>query len=225
MSIALNAPAWTLASEQRDFVEWRKGRANFAVWALDLSTPALTAASENFRRHMGDTFLADYVRQPHLTLQIAGFPAKSRQFPDDYPTEEFHQQVEQLRALDLPPFAIEIGEVGSFTSAAYFSVKDHSGSLSKIRQALGAVEFDDFQYLPHLTFGLYRDQRPMAEVMRQMNAAPAFSPLTLEIGKISLMTYQAAVIGGLLTSQFEIKLNSAPGTQGRNFATSARCFD
>lgn len=220
MSIAIDTPAWTLASEQRDFVEWRKGRTNFAVWALDLSMPSLTAACENFRRHMGDVFLANYVRQPHLTLQIAGFPAQVRQFPDDYPNNEFDQQVEQLRALELSPFTLEIGEVGSFTSAAYFTVLDHSGSLNRIRQALRVVESDDLQYIPHVTFGLYRDQRPLAEVMRRMNSAPTFSPLTIEIEKISLMTYQAAIIGGVLTSQFELTLNTTSGIQRTDLAAS-----
>ncbi len=219
------APSLTLANQQRDFVEWRKGRSSFAIWALALDFPALIAASQSYRSHMAAYFLADYVRQPHITLHISGFPSKEMCFADDFPPDEFERQVERQQALELSPFTLEIGSPSSFSSAAYFSVHDATGKLEKIRQALGSRADDAYPYIPHVTFGLYRQQFPMTEVMDQLNAGPPWQPISVEIGKVSLMTYQAAVIGGLLSSQYEFKLNSAPRTQHLNASKLVRCFE
>lgn len=219
------APSLTIANQHRDFVEWRKGRASFSIWALALDLPPLIAASQRYRNHMADFFLADYRRQPHITLHINGFPSKETCFADDFSPEQFERQIERLQALELAPFTLEIGSPGSFSSAAYFSVHDATGNLAKIRQALGARADDGFPYIPHVTFGLYRQQFPMTTVMRQLNTGPSWQALTVAIEKVSLMTYQAAIIGGLLSSHYEFKLNSAATTQHLNASTITRCFD
>ena len=59
-------PEVTLASIQRDFVEWRKERSHYAVWAIDVDIPALRAASAALREHLADCLLPDYQRQAPL---------------------------------------------------------------------------------------------------------------------------------------------------------------
>jgi hypothetical protein len=66
---------------------------------------------------------------------------------------------------------------------------------------------DDFPYIPHVTFGLYRAAFPMATVLRELSAVPTFEPMQLTINKVSLLTYQAAVIGGTLSTALEFDLS------------------
>lgn len=198
---------WTLPSAQRDFVEWRQGRTQFAVWAIDLDLPALAALSDEYRQRLKHFLLADYVRQPHITLQIAGFPSALPRFADDFTADRRQAQLDRLRAIKQAPFAIEVAGIDSFSSAAYFAVNDCFGGIAKIRQALAWAGDDNFPFTPHVTFGLYRAVFAMAEVRRKLSAAPAFAPLPLTINKISLMTYQAAVIGGALSPILEFDLS------------------
>ena len=197
---------FTLPCEQRDFVEWRQGRSEFAVWAIDLDLPDLVALSAQYRHHLQHFLLADYLRQPHITLQIAGFPCATARLADDFPPQQMQAQIARLRAIEQAPFAIEILGVDSFSSAAYFTIGDPSGGIARIRNALACAGDDDFPYIPHVTFGLYRAAFPMLDVMCELSAGPTFKPLQLMINKVSLLTYRAAVIGGVLSTALEFDL-------------------
>lgn len=201
---------FTLPCEQRDFVEWRKGRSEFAVWAIGLDLPDLSALSRQYQSHMQDYLLAEYVRQPHITLQIAGFTCASASLPDDFPPQQMQAQIARLQATRQAPFTIEVAGVDSFASAPYFTVVDTDGGIARIRQALNCAGDDDFPYTPHVTFGLYRAAFPMLDVMRELSAGPTFEPLQLTINKVSLLTYQAAVIGGALSTMLEFDLRQTP---------------
>jgi 2'-5' RNA ligase len=198
---------YTLPCEQRDFVEWRQGRSEFAVWAIDLDLPDLIALSAQYQNHLQHFLLADYLRQPHITLQIAGFPCTTASLPDDFPPQKMQAQIARLRAIEQAPFAIEVLAVDSFSSAAYFTICDSSGGIARIRNALACAGDDDFPYIPHVTFGLYRAAFPMATVLRELSAVPTFEPMQLTINKVSLLTYQAAVIGGTLSTALEFDLS------------------
>lgn len=198
---------FTLPCEQRDFVEWRQGRSEFAVWAIDLDLPDLVALSAQYQNHLQHFLLADYLRQPHITLQIAGFPCTTASLPDDFPPQQMQAQIARLRAIEQAPFAIEVLAVDSFSSAAYFTICDSSGGIARIRNALACAGDDDFPYIPHVTFGLYRAAFPMATVLRELSAVPTFEPMQLTINKVSLLTYQAAVIGGTLSTALEFDLS------------------
>lgn len=197
---------FTLPCEQRDFVEWRKGRSEFAVWAIDLNQPDLVALSAQYRNHLQHFLLADYVRQPHITVQIAGFPGVTANLADEFTPQQMQAQIARLMAIKQAPFTIEVAGVDSFTSAAYFTVNDSSGGIARVRQALACAGDDDFPYTPHVTIGLYRSVFSKAKVMRDLSAGPTFPPLQLTISKISLLTYQAAVIGGVLSPLIEFDL-------------------
>lgn len=199
---------WTVATIQKDFVDWRRGRSRYAVWAIDLDLPGLGAASERMRRHLDDYFLPQYRRQPHITLRICGFPGPDRGFDDDYTPERFNAQIGFLERARIRPFSLGIGSPGSFPSAAYFSVSDDDCGIARVRQALaddGPGE-KNFPYLPHVTFGLYRGRFPMAEVLRRMCSFPGPAATQVTVGALVLMTYQAAVIGGPLTACAEFDL-------------------
>ena len=199
---------YTLASVQRDFVEWRKERTHYAVWAIDVDTPALRAATTALRTHLADNLLNGYRRQPHVTLHLCGFPAAAPRFDDDYPGAELQRQIAALQAAGPAPFTLEIGSPASFTSAAYFSVADHAGGIRTARHALAGTETPDdgFPYTPHVTCGLYRGEFHLPTLLQRMAACRLGLPIQLKIERLTLMAYEAAVIGGPLNSLCEFDL-------------------
>ncbi len=209
--IASASPAgheYTLASVQRDFVEWRKKRTHYAVWAIDADTPILRAATAAMRAHLADKLLNGYRRQPHVTLHLCGFPAAAPRFDDDYPGATLQRQIAALQAAGPAPFTLEIGSPASFTSAAYFSVADHAGGIRTARHALAGTESTDdgFPYTPHVTCGLYRGEFHMPTLLQRMATCRSDLPVQLKIERLTLMAYEAAVIGGPLTSLYEFDL-------------------
>ena len=209
MPTVLPAPhEMTLASVQRDFVEWRKGRSHYAVWAIDVDTPALRSAIAAMRAHLADHLLPDYRRQAHITLHLCGLPAATANLDDDYPVATLQEQIAALQASAPPPFVVEIGNPDSFASAAYFSVDDCTGGILATRRALaGGRHLDEtFPYTPHVTCGLYRLEFPLAKLIQLMAACDTGLPARLQIDRLTLMAYEAANIGGPLTSLCEFDL-------------------
>ena len=199
---------YTLASVQRDFVEWRKERTHYAVWAIDVDTPVLRAATAAMRAHLADKLLNGYRRQPHVTLHLCGFPATAPRFDDDYPGATLQRQIAALQAAGPAPFTLEIGSPASFTSAAYFSVADHAGGIRTARHALAGTESTDdgFPYTPHVTCGLYRGEFHLPTLLQRMATCRSDLPVQLKIERLTLMAYEAAVIGGPLSSLCEFDL-------------------
>jgi len=200
--------AFTVASMHKDFVDWRKGRSRYAIWAMDVDTPSLCTATTRIRQHLEDYLLPGYDRQPHITLSICGFPAHTCRFDDDYTPAIFRKQINCLELARIRPFTIEIGAPETFTSAAYFSVRDDEGGIARVRQALGngGPGEQGFTYIPHLSFGHYRGQFSVAEVTQRLRSCPDLPCDQLNIRRLVLMTYDASVISGTLTSLCEFDL-------------------
>jgi len=197
----------TLPCVQRDFTEWRQGRTFYAVWALDLDTPELRARSESLRARFREYFLPHYCRQPHVTVDLCGFPASEAMLDDDYSFSAFFEQVACLGAAQPAPFVIEIGQPDSFASAAYFTLADTNDSIERLRGVLGTTgTANDFSYVPHVTFGLHRRAVPLVRMVQELQAADGGENLSIEISKLSLMIYQASVIGGALSTLAEFDL-------------------
>lgn len=194
----------TLPSVQHDFVEWRLGRCYYAVWALDFDHPMLRQASGEICAALPDYWLPGYVRAPHLTVGLCGFPAAQARRDDDYALTDFTVQLQALSDAAPAPFAVEIGAPGSFTSAAYFSVRDFDNGIEQLRHLLGEADGSDF--VPHVTFGLYRAALPLHNVLAQLRAHNPLTTCRLEVHKLSWMVYEAAVIGGPLCKLGEFDL-------------------
>ncbi len=205
--------AWTLPNVQKDFTDWRAGRYRYAVWAIDLDHDWLRDASKKMRPHCADLLLPDYARQPHITLRICGFPSPDRKLGDDYTQADFAAQVSTLKSARIEPFPISIGALDTFTTAPYFSVLDIDGGIVRARRALAMPAGDGpgekgFPYVPHVTFGLYGGRFPMADVIHRLRSGPENKSVRLTIRKLTLMTYEASVIAGPLTSVCEFDLES-----------------
>ena len=198
----------TLASVQRDFVEWRKARTHYAVWAIDVDTSALRTAIAAMRAHLAEYLLPDYRRQAHVTLNLCGFPAAAQNLNDDYPAVTLQTQIAALQTSAPNPFTLEIGTPDSFTSAAYFSVNDCSGGIQAIRHTLRGNRTPDetLLFTPHVTYGLYRGEFSLPALIQRMVTCDAGLPVRLQIDRLTLMAYEAAIIGGPLTSLCEFDL-------------------
>lgn len=201
--------AWTVASIQRDFVDWRKGRSRYAVWVIDLDIPNLCADSTRMRQHLEDYLLPHYGRKPHITVCICGFPGSEKGLDDDYTPAQFKSHIVSLESARLRPFSITIGRPETFTTAAYFAVRDQEAGIARIRQALGSdgPGEKDSPYVPHVTFGLYREQFPVAEVLQRMRSCPDLMSTRVVVGKLVLMSYEASEIARPLTAvcEFDFK--------------------
>ncbi len=190
----------TQPSVQQDFVEWRQGRRHFAVWAIELDLPMLREATAAIHAASPELWLPGYTRQPHLTVHLCGFPGAYPSRADDYAPADFARQCATLCQARPEPFVLEIGRVDSFSSAAYFSVQDATGRIAKLRQILAeaAPGVDGGAFTPHVTIGLYRAARPLVEVLASLRRVELLLPLPVEVRGLSLMAYDAAVIGGRL---------------------------
>ncbi len=203
----------TLPSVQRDFVEWRRGRRHYAVWALDVDLPGVRAASEAGRAALSPWLLPAQGRQPHVTIRVCGFPALQVHEPDDFGFDELAAQTAALARARIVPFHIEIGAPDSFASAAYLGVGDPEGGIAALRRTLGEVSDADVKaHPPHVTFALYRGAFALPEVHRRLRRW-TLPPLRLAIDRVHCMHYDAAVIDGPLTSFYSFNLGERRGAE------------
>jgi 2'-5' RNA ligase len=198
-------PALTLASEHRDFVEWRRGRRRDALWAI--ATPDFEPALTELRQPLADYLLPDYRRQAHVTVYICGFPGgdgASMGAGDDFSAAAFAAQVAALRAARLQPFTLSLGAPDSFSAAAYVALGDEERGVARLRQALAGAGTgscagaNDAPFVAHLTIGLYRARFALSDVRQRLRALPATSATTVAVDRLLLMSYDAAVISGPL---------------------------
>ena len=203
---------FTVRNVRRDFVEWHLGRTAYVLWALDFDTAALLPRMHAAQAQLADLLLDGYCRQPHITLSLCGFPSNSPVHADDFGPELIQAQVQAVRELHLAPFEIEIGGLDTFTSVPYFTVTETSGQLAAVRACLTArgAQAASGDYVPHVTVGLYADAWPLAAVQARLKDCVLPEPVRVPVRGISLLSYQAADIGGALSC-----LASYPFDSGR----------
>lgn len=201
MKAPFSAPdGLTLRNEQRDFPEWHLGRPHYALWALDVDIPALRQRVAAAEKHLSSLLLADYCRQPHVTLSLCGFPSACPQQADDFGAAALAAQLAALRRAQPRPFDIEVGALASFASVPYLAVQDAGGQIAALRECLAGGSLNDScgTYTPHVTVGLYADAWPMSEVQARLASFAGRQALRLRISGISLLSYASAHIGGAL---------------------------
>ena len=200
----------TLPSEQRDFVEWHRGRPHYAVWAVALHDPAIDARLEQLRAALQPLLLPGYRRQPHITLQLCGFAVEQPRQADDFGPQQLQAHADALVRLRLPPFELQVGGAFSFASAACLAVHDASDSLTRLRTALSraVAPGDAPPSVPHLTAGLYRGAWPMHEVQQRLRALQSLPPIAVPVTRLAWMRYDTAVVGGRLRTLSYFDLGS-----------------
>lgn len=196
----------TLATENRDYGFWHRGRKRFAAWGIDIRNPAVEFRFDKARACMAEFLFEPYLRQPHITLLVCGFLRKTEEFIDDYGSEKLRSHIQDLHQAQIKPFEINIGGLNSFAAAPFLEVIDIEGGLERIRKILGASDYETGprEYVPHLTTGLYAGAfhtKQVAEKISELRRCPLI-PHTVD--RIKLLTYSAFELAGPLSWEFEI---------------------
>lgn len=207
-SDARHAPAQTLACELRDYPQWHRGRARYAVWTLPVECPHVLRRVERAQQHLGDWLHAGYLRQAHITLFVCGFPGEQARFDDDFPLERLAAQQQALRELRAGPLELHIGGLDSFASAPFLSVSDPHGGLDALRTALAghSTEIRQSPYHAHLTVGLYARAVPRPALQQRLAAFTDREPLPLTVKELHYSTYAAAELFGPLRMERRLAL-------------------
>lgn len=209
------ATSHTIQNVRQDFQQWHQGRLRYAFWAIDVDCQAVRQQVLVAERYLENFLLKGYCRQPHITLGISGFLrnkllSDKLQYADDYVSSRFETDVAALKNSGLQPFEVEIGTLASFGSAPFLYVTDPSNSLHQLHACLHSVASDaNFQYVPHVTVGLYAKAWPTALVSNHLDAFSHGAVTNCLISRISLMSYAAAEIGGKLVTIADYDLEQA----------------
>ena len=206
-----NAPARSIACEQRDYPEWHRGRSRYGVWTLPVECPQVLARVARTQAHLGDWLHAGYRRQAHITLFVCGFAAERVDFDDDFPAARLTAQLDALGALGARPLELHIGGLDSFASAPFLSVSDPAGRLEALRTVLAghSAEIRQSPYHAHLTVGLYARSLPGAAIAERLACFAESAPLPLTVGELHYSTYAAAELFGPLRCERRLELRSA----------------
>jgi 2'-5' RNA ligase len=198
----LPTEGFCIRNVQRDFIEWHRGRSRYVLWGIDVDLPALTLRIAAAQTQLDGLLLADYERQPHITLTLCGFPGagplgSASLPPDEFGAQLLNQQITTLQRIQPKPFEIEIGDLSSFASAPYLSVADSYGGIETIRSCLDPGS-DTHAYTPHVTVGLYADAWSTPCVRSKLTAFAQYPAIPIRVARIGLFSYEASVIGGPL---------------------------
>ena len=192
----------TLRNVCRDFPEWHRGRSPYVFWALDVDISAVRVQVKRASEHLSGLLLNSYCRQPHVTLDLCGFPSSAPNDDDEFNHALIDRQCSALRAAQVPAFDMFVGGLGSFSSAPFLQVTDRAGGIAAVRDCLAV----DGRYrllgrhVPHVTVGLYADAWPVTNIAARFEQYVAGEPVHCRIERISLMSYVPSLIGGELSS-------------------------
>ena len=190
----------TIKNINRDFHEWHKGRALYAIWAIEVDTPEVRQHVLAAEQHLAGLLLENYARKPHITLSICGFLSDKAEQADDFGINLFEAQLANLSQLNLTPFEIEIDALGSFSSAPFLHVNDASNSIATLNKCLnlGMPHNQQNKYIQHITIGIYAEAWLSNEVSIKLDSFATPHAVRCTINRISLMSYNPAEIGGAL---------------------------
>ena len=202
-----DAPAATLPCVLRDHPEWHLGRERYWLWSIAVDCPAVLQRLQAARALLGDWLHPPGTRQAHVTLFVCGFATATAQLDDDITRAALETQRRALEKLSMAPFALHIGGLDSFASAAFLAVHD-SGHLEHLRGELAkhSKEVRQAPYVPHLTAGLYRQaiaRQTWLEHTRPLHDCP---PLALPVRELQLLSYAAAEPQGALRLEARVRL-------------------
>ncbi|MFO7862207.1 MAG: 2'-5' RNA ligase family protein [Desulfosalsimonas sp.] len=201
----------TLATKNRDYRQWHKGREKFAVWTVGICNAQVQSRFDAARAWMDPFLFSPYCRQPHVTLLVCGFLTHSPRFSDDYSSQSFRHHLQDLWQARIQPFEICIGGMNSFAAAPFLEVFDTQGGLAQIRRILTNSFCEDRTraYVPHLTIGLYAGAFNTRDVAEKMAAFQTKDRISCLVDKITLSTYSSFEIAGPLSAEQEIHLKTA----------------
>ncbi|WP_215776242.1 2'-5' RNA ligase family protein [Paludibacterium sp. B53371] len=200
----------TQASTRGDFSAWHHGRPWFWFWAIDAALPAIVERVQRAQQCLAPYLLDDYVRAPHVTLSLCGFPPTDTTGEGEYDGRRLDAQCHALRQLARRPFELQVAELDSFRSAPFLWVRDPAQQLPAVRACLSGHPQDhaEQEYVPHVTVGLYSAAWPSAPLARLLQEFDPGPVLKLPVERLSLMRYASHEIGGQLETMADFWLGS-----------------
>lgn len=204
----MDAPfAATLPCRGGDYPDWHRGRSRYALWSLSVECPRILARLAEARARLGDWLHEDCRRQAHITLFVCGFASPQPVHNDDIAPAVLEAQCHALAALRQPAFELHIGDLDSFTSAAFLAVQEH-GHLERLRDLLAglAPEVRQAPYAPHLTVGLYRRAVARATWQQHTRVLRDCPLLALPVRELQLLSYAASEPQGALRIEARVAL-------------------
>jgi len=200
---------FTLPASIHDQPEWHRGRREYAVWLVQITSGQIMARVASAREHLTGLLLEPYLRQPHITVCVCGFLSADTKYVDDFSEETFRRQAQAVHDASIRPFPVEIGGLNSFASAPFLEVHDRHGQLELIREALlmDGWEIGRSVFVPHVTIGLYADAFPSGMVRQRLAAFPD-NRYEFTIEHLTFAVYQAQEAAGPLIYRQELSLRS-----------------
>ena len=136
-AVFLQPQSLTIPTEAHDYPEWHKGRAQYALWYLEIQQPELLDYLNHLRQQFSHYLFQPNTRQFHITLYICGFLLENGvnpqpHFDDDFSQQQLQQQLKMLQDTELKPFRLKTGKLNSFNSALFLEIEGSENSLSKI---------------------------------------------------------------------------------------------
>lgn len=197
----------TVPSRIQDHPEWRRGRKEYALWLIRIDKAEIAERLAGAKQHLDEFLFEPYLRQPHITVCVCGFPSTTMHHDDDYGRERFEQQVLAVQDAAVGSFSVEIGGLNSFASAPFLEVHDRYRGLERLRASLliGGGEIGRDTFIPHITVGLYAGAYPADTVLQRLRTFPR-NRAVLEIDRITFAVYQAQETAGSLTFRQDILL-------------------
>lgn len=194
--------------EWRAYPEWHKGRTDFYVWYIEITSPSLIAYCQTLRQEFSAYLHPHYQRQFHITLFVNGFLNHRIMYDDDILQQQLQQQIDVLQALQLPCFDLTILQINSFASSLFVTVESHP-ILTNIRNILNChhVEIAPSDYQPHITLGFYHQAYQGREILQKIQQTP-WQRQTFHVEHLTLGYYHAQTLQGKLYPVQQIKLGN-----------------
>jgi hypothetical protein len=169
-------------------------------WALDVDISAVRVQVKGASEHLSGLLLNDYCRQPHVTLDLCGFPSSAPNDDDEFNHALIDRQCSALRAAHVPAFDMFVGGLGSFSSAPFCRLPIVPGNCSGARLPRRGWPASPAWPSCAATVGLYADAWPVTNIAARFEQYVAGEPVHCRIERISLMSYVPSLIGGELSS-------------------------
>lgn len=197
----------TVKNQDRDFIEWHKGRPNYSIWAIEIDALSWVANLEKAKMHLNAYLLPGPERRPHVTILTCGFVENGN------PCRKIiREQKRRIEAVPVPKFSITLGGLNSFTSSPYFEIRDPTAAIARIREILFSTVMEDRtdSYVPHMTAGLYNGSYPTRELAERIGDFDMIETNPVEVTRLCYFTYRTDSIFSPLEKQFQIELAENP---------------
>lgn len=183
---------------------WRQGRERYAVWIFRVDVPGILARRDAVAEALGPHGVVG-LHPAHLTVFVAGFPAKVVVQNDDVAADTLEACLAALRAD--PPAApvLAIGGASAFLSCPFLEVAEERG-LADLRARLGGREVRFAPYVPHITVGAFGDDRPTGPIAAALAPFRGLDPIVWRPRVLELVTFDAARSDGALETWGKVEL-------------------